>query len=112
MSLNSVEVRELIKELVFFIDATTLVHSDTPFISSSPSSIVDKNKTIDNLLGEVSSGIMSLMHTSQYIQVFGMVQQVPGSEDIKENVPILHDSVIELFDMLTSVIHMIDKENE
>lgn len=113
MSLNCPEVRELIKELDFVIDTTSLVNTDTPFLSTSPTSVTNKSKTVDDQLGEISCGILSLLYSTSHIRVFGMEDNViRGSREMKGNVPILHHGVMDLFDMLTTVVHMIDTEEE
>jgi hypothetical protein len=98
----------LIKELEYVIDSSTLIHLDTPFISASTSSVTNKNTTVDDLLGEVSSGLMALLSTSSsHVRIFGL-DAVRGSGQMKGNVPLLHHSVVELFDMLITVVHAID----
>lgn len=110
MSLHCKEVRDLLKELEMVIDFPSLVHEDTPFLSTSPSSVTHKSKTVEELLGEVAGGILSLLHSSEHTRVFGLEQSVPGSREMKGNVPLLHDGIVDLFDMLTSVVHMIEEE--
>jgi hypothetical protein len=112
MSLECSEVRELIKELDFVIDPSRLVDTDTPFLCASPSSITNKHSTVDDLLGRVSAGILSLLSSSStHVHIFGLDEAVRGSREVKGNVPLLHHSVVELFDILTSVVHLIDNEN-
>jgi hypothetical protein len=113
MSLHCKEVRELLTELALVINSSSLVDEDTPFLASSTHSVTNKSKTVDTLLGEVSTGILSLLYTSSsHVRVFGLEESVKGSREMKGNLPLLHHSVIELFDVLTTVVGMIESESE
>jgi hypothetical protein len=113
MSLEHREVRELVKELAYVVDTSSLVDEDYPFLAASPSSIINKHKTVDELLGEVSTGIISLLASSStHVRIFGLEDSIAGSRQIKGNVPLLHHSVIELFDTLLTVVNMMDADEE
>lgn len=113
MSLECAEVRGMLKELVYFIDSSALIHTDTPFLTRSTSSVTHKARSVDDLLGDVSAGLLNLLATSpDHVRVFGSVEGAPGSRLIKGNVPVLHGSVMELMDVLETVVSMIDNDDD
>ena len=108
MSLEVSEVRDLFHELYYFIDASQLVHLDTPFMMSSPTSITNKNRTVEEMLGEISAGLIRLLSTTSHVKIFGK-DSIEGSRMMKGNVTKLHESVCSLFEMTDEVVGNMDK---
>lgn len=111
MSLKCREVRALITELSHVISTTQLIDSDTSALVSSPTSVANKHRTVDELLSEISGGVLRMLSTCpEHVRIFASEEHVHGSRMVKGNVPVLHYSAIELMDTLLVVVHLMNQE--